>query len=238
MRELLLSVIDRLRRCGDPEVNRILEACFAEEPREQSGRSAKSADSHRKSRKICVYCSSSGIVDPAWFQLASRLGAEIGKRGDTLVFGGGNTGLMGAVAHATREHGGEVIGVIPEVMRGTPYVFEQATELVVTKDLRGRKAAMEARADAFVVLPGGFGTLDEAMEIIASKQMHMHRKPIVFVNTHGFWDPLTDLFEHLFQERFASAQHHRQLHHLAADPEGVFAYLDAYEPPPFPAKWF
>ena len=118
-------------------------------------------------------------------------------------------------------------------MRGTPYVFERSTEVVVTRDLRTRKAAMEARADAFVVLPGGFGTLDETLEIVAAKQMHMHRKPIVFVNAKGFWEPLTALFEHLFRERFASAQHHRHLYHLAQEPEGVFAYLDSYVPPPF-----
>jgi len=142
------------------------------------------------------------------------------------------------VAHAAYKHGAQVVSVIPEVMRGTPYVFEHTHELVVTSDLRARKAAMEARADAFVVLPGGLGTLDESLEILASKQMHMHRKPIVFVNAKGFWEPLVALFEHLFRERFASQQHHRQLYHLAPDPEGVFAYLDSYAPPPFPAKWF
>jgi hypothetical protein len=238
LRELTLSIIDRLHRCEDPELNRILEECFREEPREEAARSGQGPTPAREPRTLCVYCSSSGIVEPAWFELAAALGAEIARRGDRLVFGGGNTGLMGAVAHATREHGGEVISVIPEVMRGTPYVFEQSTELIATRDLRGRKAAMEMRADAFVVLPGGFGTLDEALEIIASKQLHMHRKPIVFVNAKGFWEPLTALFEHLFKERFASAQHHRHIYHLAEDLPGVFAYLDAYVPPPFPAKWF
>ncbi|HEX5747118.1 MAG TPA: TIGR00730 family Rossman fold protein [Archangium sp.] len=238
LRELTLSIIDRLHRCEDPELNRILEECFREEPRDEAARSTQGPTPARQPRTLCVYCSSSGIVEPAWFELAAALGAEIGKRGDRLVFGGGNTGLMGAVAHATREHGGDVISVIPEVMRGTPYVFEQSTELIATKDLRGRKAVMEMRADAFVVLPGGFGTLDEALEIIASKQLHMHRKPIVFVNAKGFWEPLTALFEHLFQERFASAQHHRHIYHLAEDLPGVFAYLDSYVPPPFPAKWF
>ncbi|MCY1075021.1 TIGR00730 family Rossman fold protein [Archangium lansingense] len=238
LRELTLSIIDRLQRCEDPEVNRILAECFLEEKQDEATQPGRSSTPAREPRTICVYCSSSGVVEPAWFELAAALGAEIGKRGDRLVFGGGNTGLMGAVAHATREHGGEVISVIPEVMRGTPYVFEPSTELVVTRDLRGRKAAMETRADAFVVLPGGFGTLDETLEIIASKQMHMHRKPIVFVNAKGFWEPLVSLFEHLFRERFASAQHHRHLYHLAQEPAGVFEYLDAYVPPPFPAKWF
>lgn len=237
VRDLALSVVDRLRRCEREDLNAIIEECFQEPPPEEA-RSWRADGTRKEPRTICVYCSSSGVVEPSWFELASALGAEIGKRGDKLVFGGGNTGLMGAVAHATREHGGQVISVIPEVMRGTPYVFEHSTELVVTRDLRGRKAAMEMRADAFVVLPGGLGTLDEALEILAAKQMHQHRKPIVFVNAKGFWEPLSTLFEHLFRERFASAQHHRHLYHLVQDPEGVFAYLDSYEPPPFPAKWF
>ncbi|WP_083681132.1 TIGR00730 family Rossman fold protein [Archangium sp. Cb G35] len=236
--DLALSVIDRLRRCEREDLNLLLEECFRDTPPEVETTSWRTQSARKEPRTICVYCSSSGVVEPSWFELASRLGAEIGKRGDRLVFGGSNTGLMGAVAHATREHGGQVISVIPEVMKGTPYVFEPSTEVVVTRDLRARKAAMETRADAFVVLPGGFGTLDETLEIIASKQMHMHRKPIVFVNTKGFWEPLTALFEHLFRERFASAQHHRHLYHMAPDPEGVFAYLDSYVPPPFPAKWF
>ena len=236
--ELALSVIDRLRHCHHPGVNRLLEECFREAPEGPARRLGSSPSPREEPRTLCVYCSSSDVVEPAYFEVARALGREIGQRGHRLVFGGGNTGLMGAVAQATHEHGGEVIGVIPEVMRGTPYVFEHAHELIHTRDLRARKAAMETRADAFVVLPGGFGTLDETLEILAARQMHLHRKPIVFVNARGFWEPLITLFEHLFQERFASAQHHRHLYHLAQEPAGVFTYLDAYVPPPFPAKWF
>lgn len=238
MRELSLTFLDRLRRCEQPELNRILAECFQDEPQSGEILASGPAASRKQSRTICVYCSSSDIVDPAFFGVAAALGAAIGKRGDKLVFGGSNTGLMGAVAHATRENGGKIISVIPEVMRGTPFVFDHSHELITTKDLRSRKAAMEVRADAFVVLPGGLGTLDEALEILAAKQMHQHRKPIIFLNARGFWDPLINLFEHLYRERFASAQHHRHLYHLAEDPEGAFSYLDSYVPPPFPAKWF
>lgn len=238
MRELTLSFLDRLRRCEQPELNRMLEECFRDEPGSEESSASTPLSPRKKTRTIAVYCSSSDIVEPAYFEAAVALGAAIGKRGDKLVFGGSKTGLMGAVAHATRENGGKVISVIPEIMRGTPYVIEHSHELITTKDLRSRKAAMEVRADAFVVLPGGLGTLDEALEVLAAKQMHQHRKPIVFLNAKGFWDPLSGLFEHLFRERFASAQHHRHLYHLAEDPEGVFSYLDTYVPPPFPAKWF
>ena len=238
VRELALSVIDRLRRCERQELNAILDEAFQDAPQGEAAQAWRTHASRGKPRTICVYCSSSDVVDPAYFKVASELGAEIGKRGNQLVFGGSNTGLMKAVAHATHENGGQVIGVIPEVMSNTPYVFERTNELVVTRDLRARKAAMETRADAFVVLPGGLGTLDEALEILAAKQMHMHHKPIVFLNAKGFWEPLASLFEHLFRERFASQQHHRSLYHLAQEPGDIFTYLDSYEPPPFPAKWF
>ena len=192
----------------------------------------------RPAQSICVYSSSSDIVDPTYFELATALGAAIGGRGDRLVFGGSNTGMMGIVARAVKDHGGEVIGVIPEVMRGTPYVFDRADEIVTVKDLRARKAEMEARADAFVALPGGLGTLDELVEILAAKQLHFHRKPIVLLNFKGFYEPLAVFFEHLFRERFASAEHHRHLYHLANDIEETLSYIDTYAPAPFPVKWF
>jgi uncharacterized protein (TIGR00730 family) len=192
----------------------------------------------RPPQSICVYSSSSDTVDPAYFELATALGAAIGRRGDRLVFGGSNTGLMGVVAQAVKDHGGEVVAVIPEIMRGTPYVFDRADELVTTKDLRARKAEMEMRADAFVALPGGLGTLDELIEILAAKQLHFHQKPIVLVNFKGFYEPLAVFFEHLFRERFASAEHHRHLYHLAGHIEEALSYIDTYAPAPFPVKWF
>lgn len=195
-------------------------------------------DVTRPPQSICVYSSSSDAVDGAYFELATALGAAIGSRGDRLVFGGSNTGLMGVVARAVKDHGGAVVGVIPEVMLGTPYVFDRADEIVTAKDLRARKAEMETRADAFVALPGGLGTLDELIEILAAKQLHFHRKPIVLVNFKGFYEPLAAFFEHLFRERFASEEHHRPLYHLAGDVEETLSYIDAYAPAPFPVKWF
>ena len=237
--ELCRSVIERLRHCGHPEVNRILDAGLPGLPAGSDEVALRSVPVQKAPRRtICVYCSSSDIVDPAYFAAAAAIGAAIGERGDRLIFGGSNTGLMGALATAVHAHGGEVIGVIPDVMQGTPYIFAHAHEILVTRDLRTRKAAMEARADAFVVLPGGLGTLDETLEILAAKQMHAHQKPIVLVNAENFWGPMVALFEHLFDQRFASREHHHHLYHLAEGSEQVYTYLDSYLPPPFPAKWF
>ena len=195
-------------------------------------------DVKRPPQSICVYSSSSDIVDPIYFELATALGAAIGGRGDRLVFGGSSTGMMGVAARAVKDHGGEVVGVIPEVMLGSPYVFDRADEIVTAKDLRARKAEMETRADAFGALPGGLGTLDEVVEILAAKQLHFHQKPIVLLNFKDFYAPLAVFFEHLFRERFASAEHHRNLYHLASDIEEALSYIDAYAPAPFPVKWF
>jgi len=190
------------------------------------------------SRAICVYCSASTAIDSTYTELAIRLGEEIAARGETLVFGGTNIGLMSTLATAVKSGGGRVIGVIPVQIQGTPYAFDQADELIATPTLRDRKAAMEQRADAFIALPGGFGTLDEVIEVIMLKQVQFHKKPIVLLDHNGFYQPLSALFEHLYAQRFASAEHHRGLYHLAADIPAAYEYLDAYQPPEFPIRWF
>lgn len=238
MRELALSTIERLRACGRGDLNRLLDQGLADEPDARGSRPRASLGGTAARRSVCVFSSSSDALAPAYFAAASELAASMARRGHRLVFGGGNTGLMGAMARSAQEHGGEVVGVIPEIMQGTPYVYDRADEIVVAKDLRARKAAMEARADAFVVLPGGFGTLNEALEILAAKQMRLHDKPVVLLNAGGFYGPLVALFEHLFRERFASCEHHGDIYHLAGDVADALSYLDGYEPRPFPARWF
>jgi uncharacterized protein (TIGR00730 family) len=185
---------------------------------------------------ICVYCSSSRAVDAGYVELARALGSALAKRGDTLVFGGTDIGLMGALAHAARAGGGRVIGVVPELIRGSKYVFP-ADEIIYTPDLRTRKAAMEQRADAFVAMPGGFGTLDEVIEAITHKQMAFHRKPIVLLDHGGFYKPLEALFEHLYREGFANATHHRAMYRLAPSLDDVFGYLADYRPVEIPLAW-
>ena len=189
------------------------------------------------SQTLCVYCSSSDAVAPIFFEITEELGARLARQGYTLVYGGGRIGLMGTLARAVHQNGGRVIGIIPEFLRSKGLAYEAADELVTTRDLRERKAAMEARADGFVALPGGFGTLEEALEIITLKQLGLHAKPVVIVNTQGFYSPLLELMERIYQERFAKPEF-RQLYHFASDISEVFSYIAAYQPVPMVNKWF
>lgn len=156
---------------------------------------------------VCVYCSASNRVDPVFFDLARDLGTRLGRGGHTLVYGGGRTGLMGEVALATHAAGGRVIGVIPESMMDQEVAYQAADELIVTRTMRERKQRMEERADAFLTLPGGFGTLEELSEILVGRILKFHDKPVVLLNPDGFYDPLLALFEHFIAHRFAKPSH-------------------------------
>jgi hypothetical protein len=188
-------------------------------------------------QSLCVFCGSSGAVAREYFDAATELGALLARRQMTLVYGGGNIGLMGAVATAVKAGGGRVLGVIPQFMRDKGLAFEDADELIVTRDLRDRKAIMEARADAFCALPGGFGTLEEVLEMLTLKQLEQHLKPIVFLNTEGFFDPLLSVFESFYFRCFAKPRY-REFYFAAHAPGEVFAYLESYRPPRPTAKWF
>jgi hypothetical protein len=186
---------------------------------------------------ICVFCSSSDVIEPAYFAMATELGAALAGRGDTLIFGGTNLGLMGALARSMREKGGRVIGVIPAFIASRGLAYTAADELILTRDMRERKARMEACADAFIALPGGFGTLEEMLEIITLKMLQQHTKPVLFLNTGGFYNPLIALFEHMQEHRFAKT-YSNQLYYFAADVADAFRYLGQYQPPKIEAKWF
>jgi uncharacterized protein (TIGR00730 family) len=144
---------------------------------------------------------------------------------------------MGAMARAVHAHGGKVIGVIPHYLRKKEVAYEEADELMVTKCLRERKAIMEERADAFVALPGGFGTLEEILEILTLKQLEAHGKPVVFLNTNGFFEPLLAMFERLYHEQF-TRRDYRGHYHVADAPPAVLAHFKGYQPPPKIGKWF
>ena len=188
-------------------------------------------------RSVCVFSSSSDVIDRRFFDIAAELGRALGQRGDTLVYGGCSVGLMGAVARGVHEQAGKVVGVIPVFIHAKGLGYEPADELIVTDNMRERKAVMESRADAFIALPGGFGTLEEMLEIITLKQLQQHTKPVVFLNHAGFYDPLSALFDHMFEQRFAKPVY-RQMYYFATDVASAMDYLDQYRPPQFENKWF
>jgi cytokinin riboside 5'-monophosphate phosphoribohydrolase len=185
---------------------------------------------------VCVFCSSSDRIDRRHFELAQALGDELVTRGLTLVYGGGGVGLMGALARSVSRQNGKIIGVIPDFMRARELAFEEADELVVTATMRERKAEMEARADAFIVLPGGFGTLEEVVEIITLKQLAIHHKPIVFVNQCGFFDPLLVFFERIFEQDFTRPLY-RNFYKVAQSLEETFDYFSTYQADPSENHW-
>ena len=187
-------------------------------------------------KNICVFSSSSDAVASEYFEAAREVGALLASKKMTLVYGGGKIGLMGAVALAVHRDGGNVVGVLPRYLREKEVAYEAADELIISRDLRERKAIMEERADAFVALPGGFGTLEEMLEILTLKQLGQHAKPVVFLNTADFYGPLFGVFEQLYQKRFTRPEH-RELYHVSASPGDFFAYLEAYQAPEPASKW-
>ena len=183
-----------------------------------------------------MYCSSSAAVDRQHVEVARALGAALGERGDVLVWGGATVGLMGEVARAARAAGGRTIGIIPESLRAVEIADHAADELVTTPDLPTRKRELAERADAFVALPGGFGTLEELLEQITGRLLGLHEKPIVLVDVGGFWQPLLAVFEHLYRERFARPES-RGAYAVVTDVDGTLAALDAPVRDALPSKW-
>jgi uncharacterized protein (TIGR00730 family) len=188
-------------------------------------------------KTICVYSSSSDAVAGHFFKAAKELGALMAQKNRTLVYGGGSIGLMGEMARSVHQNGGAVVGVIPDSLNGLGITYESADQLIVTRTMRERKEKMENLADAFIGLPGGFGTLEELLEIITLKQIQLHNKPIVILNVAGFYKHLIELFEHIFSEDFSKSMH-RQLYFVTPDAREALDYIDSYTPPAMPEKWF
>ncbi|GJE70118.1 LOG family protein [Methylorubrum podarium] len=146
---------------------------------------------------VCVYCGSGFGGDPAFADAARRLGTALARAGVKLVYGGGNVGLMGTVASATLDAGGYVTGIIPDFLKSRERMLDAVQETVVVSDMHTRKRLMFDRADAFVALPGGIGTLEELVEQLTWAQLGQHRKPILLLSVNGFWDPLITLIDHM-----------------------------------------
>jgi cytokinin riboside 5'-monophosphate phosphoribohydrolase len=186
---------------------------------------------------ICVFCSSSDAVDGVYGSAAAELGALIGRGGHTLVYGGGRVGLMGAAARAAKENGARVIGIIPEFMNRPGVPNLDCDELQYTRDMRERKTRMMEMSDAFVALPGGFGTLEEISEVITQKQFDFLKGPLVAVNTQGFYDRLAAFFERFYEQKFAKPAF-RATCPFVASPAEAMAYIRGYTPPAPTSKWF
>jgi uncharacterized protein (TIGR00730 family) len=186
---------------------------------------------------LCVYCSSSDRLDPKYGVAAAALGRALVARGWGLVYGGGKTGLMGAVARAVKESGGRVVGVIPEFMKVRELAYDEADELVTVVTMRERKLLMETRADAFVTLPGGFGTLEEIMEILTLRQLDVVKKPCVFFNQDGFYDDLLRLFDRMLREKCFKPSN-MDLFRVAGTVPDIFTQIDLAAGAKAESKWF
>jgi len=186
---------------------------------------------------LCVYCSSSDRLDPKYFAAANALGVEMVSRGWGLVYGGGRTGLMGAIARAVKTGGGHVVGVIPEFMKARELAYDEADELVTVVTMRERKLLMETRADAFVALPGGFGTLEEIMEILTLRQLEVVKKPCVLLSQDGFYDDLLKLFQRMLDDRFFKRSN-MELFGVARDIPEIFVRIEEAAGAKVESKWF
>jgi uncharacterized protein (TIGR00730 family) len=188
-------------------------------------------------RSVTVYCSSSSAVPRAYFDAATALGAAIARQNWTLVYGGNFVGLMAAVAQGAREAGGKVIGITPQLMADKGIADKKCDELIVTNDMRDRKALLEERGDAFIALPGGLGTFEEVFEIIVGKQLHYHNKPIVLLNVDDYYRPLLAMVEHGIEQKFIKPAA-RELYFVAQTVSHAIEHLQTYVPPAPIDKWF
>lgn len=185
---------------------------------------------------ICVFCASASGLPAVYRDAARRLGAEMARRGHRLVYGGGNVGLMHEVAHSVHAGGGEVFGAIPRSLVERELAYGPADELVVTETLRERKAEMDAHADAFVALPGGFGTMEELLEVLTLRQLRLHDRPIVLVNANDFWDPFLTMVRGMISQGFAP-EGEGLLFEVAKTPEDAVALVEAgHRGPPVPRR--
>jgi uncharacterized protein (TIGR00730 family) len=186
-------------------------------------------------RRICVFCGSSSGARESYATAAREIGTLLAQQGLGLVYGGGNIGLMGTVADAALAGGGEVIGVIPESLVQRELAHRGCTELRVVTSMHERKALMADLADAFIALPGGFGTLDEFCEILTWAQLGFHQRPCGLLNTAGFWNPFLEQIRHAIGEGFVRSEH-LQLIAIESEPTALLRRLREPRPTP-PHKW-
>ncbi|HET8817960.1 MAG TPA: TIGR00730 family Rossman fold protein [Xanthomonadaceae bacterium] len=180
-------------------------------------------------KSVCVYCGSNAGSRPVYAARAAELGARLARDGLAVVYGGGNVGLMGVVADAALAAGGEVIGVIPEQLVGWEVAHRGVSRLDVVANMHERKARMFDLSDAFVALPGGFGTLDEMFEMLTWRQLGLGDKPCAFLDVDGFYAPLVSMMDRMVAEGFLHADQRRDLWH-GEDIDAMLGWMLGYEP--------
>jgi hypothetical protein len=181
-------------------------------------------------KSVCVFCGGNPGKNPAYLEAARALGEQLARGGLALVYGGAQVGLMGAVADAALAHGGEVFGVIPEFIAAREIAHLGVTQLEVVSSMHDRKAKMAARADAFVALPGGYGTLDEIFEILTWSQLGLHRKPCAVLNVAGYFDGLLAFLDHAADEQLLRPENRAMLL-VESDPVRLVERLRTHQPP-------
>lgn len=187
-------------------------------------------------KRVCVFCGSSNGTRPAYTEAARGLATELCRRGLGIVYGGGSTGLMGILADAILAEGGEVIGVIPRGLATRELAHTALTEMHFVTSMHERKALMASRADGFVALPGGLGTLEEILEILTWAQLGIHEKPVGLLNVEGYWNGLLELLAHAVQEGFVRREHAALLL-TGKTPADLLDQLAAWSPPSVPRVW-
>lgn len=186
-------------------------------------------------RSLCVYCGSSDLGPPSHRLAAVKLGEILAREGVELVFGGGRVGLMGVIADATLSNGGRVTGIIPDHLIRAEVGHGNVSELIVVDSMHVRKETMFQRSDAFAILPGGPGTLDEAFEMLTWRQLRLHDKPIVICNLDGYWDKLLDLIEMFISAKYARPEF-RDFYVVVKGVEDILPAIDAARAPTIPAR--
>lgn len=181
-------------------------------------------------RRVAVYCASNDGTKPAYVATARALGTLLAQRGLTVVYGGGRTGLMGALADAAMAAGGEVIGVMPHGLVQREVAHQHITSLQIVDSMHERKAMIAEMADAFITMPGGIGTLEEFFETWTWAQLGVHRKPVGLLDAEGFWDPLMTLLDQLEREGFLRGTPREWLVR-DTDPAALLTALETFEPP-------
>jgi len=181
-------------------------------------------------KSICVFCSSSEVIDSTYFSIARELGLEMVRQGFGLVHGGASVGLMSVLTKSVQTAGGKVVGIIPQRIYDFGLGDERLDELIITKTMHERKAEMEKRSEAFIALPGGFGTLEEIMEIFTLRHLKYHHKPIVLLNANGFYNHLLAHFEKIYKQRFAKEEY-RRLYYTTEQPVKALTFIKNYRAP-------